>query len=86
MTSSRDLDSLKSGRLAPQEYLRARLRLAMRPLRSRLSARQFRAVARLLERGLVVDPLVLRFVREVLRKRGDAEQAAPRPSDPGGVR
>jgi hypothetical protein len=86
MTSSRDLESLKSGRLGPREYLQARLRLAMRPLRSRLSARQFRAVTRLLERGLAVDPLVLRFVREVLRTRDEAEPSGPRPSDPGGVR
>lgn len=81
---SRDLEELRSGSIGLEGYLRARLRVAMRPLLSYLSERQFRAVARLVECSLAIDPLLLRAMR-LLREPDDDTPRGPRPNDPDGV-
>jgi hypothetical protein len=80
------LRALRRGDISVRAYLRARLHLALTPLRRELTAQDFRVVARIIERRLLSDPILGRYV-EWLSKASAPRQLNRSPrSRSGGVR
>jgi hypothetical protein len=83
---SHALRALRRGDISGRTYLRARLELALTPLRRELAAEDFRVVARIIERRLLTDPILGRYVEWL------SKGSVPRPSNrpprrrSGGVR
>jgi len=80
---SRALGALRRGEISLRAYLKDRVHHALMPLASRLTPRQLRQVAAVLEARLKVDPVLTRYVQKLA---GPEDGTAPPASRPGGVR
>jgi hypothetical protein len=84
--SSHALRALRRGDISARAYLRARLDLAFTPLRRELTAEDFRVVARIVERRLLSDPVLARYVEWLSKSSAPRQTNRPPRSRSGGVR
>jgi hypothetical protein len=84
--SSHALRALRRGDISVRAYLRARLDLALAPLRRELTTEDFRVVARIIERRLLGDPVLGRYVEWLSKGSAPRHTIRPPRSRSGGVR
>lgn len=84
--SSHALRALRRGEISVRAYLRARLDVALTPLRRELTAEDFRVVAGMVERRLLSDPVLGRYVEWLSKSSATRRTNRPPRSRSGGVR
>jgi hypothetical protein len=82
---SRAFKALMRGEIDVDSYALRRLARAMAPLRSRLQAADFRAVAALVQQRLRSDPVLACYLARLVRPLENSGDGPP-PSSPRGVR